>query len=939
MRRLSLLVVTAVLLIGGATQAQMFDITNPGDPVVGVPNDNNWPVAEIPPYAIDNAVTVKYLCFETSFVNLDGVVDTANGGAGFRVTPSGPKVVVKALRFASANDATERDPVAFRFSGSDDSINGPYTLIAEGTIDDFDQTTAWPRNSWISAPIPIKNRKAYLHYEVFFTDIRDRSPANSMQIGEVELLSDGSLPGTAGAPIPIDGATDVVRDIALSWAPGDMAATHDVYFGTVFTDVNEAGRADAKGVLISQDQTDTTFDPEGLLEYGRTYYWRIDEVNAAPDYTIFKGDVWTFTVEPFSYPIAAVTATASSAQPGMGPENTVNGSGLNDNDEHSTELPHMWMSSGTLPNWIQYEFDKVYKLDKLLVWNSNQLIETFLGFGAKDVTVEYSADGVTWAALEGVPEFTRATAAPTYQANTTVDLGGVEAQFVKLTINANWGGVAPQTGLSEVRFLYIPVQAFAPQPADAATGVSIDTELNWRPGREAEGHEVFLGADAAALAPVDEVAGSTATPGVLDLATTYFWQVNEIGGGGPYEGDVWSFTTETFIVVDGMESYNDDDNRIYDAWIDGLTDPAKGGSQVGYDISPFAEKAIAHTGQSMPLIYNNAGSAFAEATITFDPAQDWTASGVQSLSLWFRGAAGNTGQLYLKINNTKVAYDGDPADVAATAWRVWNIDLSTVGNVASVRTLTIGIEGSGATGTLYVDDIRLYPQAPQYILPVEPAAANLVAHYKFDEGSGTKVNDASGKGNHGTAFGNPKWSVGILGGAMTFDGTDDYIDCGNGASVSNVESVSVSAWIIVNAASRDHKIASNQSGVGGGYKMGLYTNSMVEFEVRTAANAATLNRTAPGGTALQMDTWYHVVGVYEQGKAIRTYVNGRLDRELLTTVVAAPSTGALMLGREAPAGAYWWQGQMDDVRVYNQALSAAEVAGLAGQTEPMHQAF
>ena len=103
-------------------------------------------------------------------------------------------------------------------------------------------------------------------------------------------------------------------------------------------------------------------------------------------------------------------ATASSAQAGMGPENTINGSGLNAADQHSVDLKQMWLSTGTQPNWIQYEFDKAYKLHELWVWNSNQLIEAFVGFGAKNVTVEYSLDGSTWTALAGVPEFARATA-------------------------------------------------------------------------------------------------------------------------------------------------------------------------------------------------------------------------------------------------------------------------------------------------------------------------------------------------------------------------------------------------------------------------------------------------------------------------------------------------------------------------------------------------
>ena len=193
---------------------------------------------------------------------------------------------------------------------------------------------------------------------------------------------------------------------------------------------------------------------------------------------VFKGNVWSFTVEPYAYPITGVTATASSNQPSMGPEKTVDGSGMT-GDLHGVESTTMWMSKGTpLPNWIQYEFDATYKLDKLMVWNSNQMIESFIGFGAKDVTVEYSVDGVTWTTLAGVPQFSQATGTVGYAANTTVDFAGAMAKYVKLTINKSWGGVTATTGLAEVRFSYIPVQARAPQPANAATGVSLNTDLN-----------------------------------------------------------------------------------------------------------------------------------------------------------------------------------------------------------------------------------------------------------------------------------------------------------------------------------------------------------------------------------------------------------------------------------------------------------------------------
>ncbi len=127
-----------------------------------------------------------------------------------------------------------------------------------------------------------------------------------------------------------------------------------------------------------------------------------------------------------------MTATASNSQAGMEPENTINGSGLSEADEHSTELKQMWMTTGMAkPDWIQYEFASVEKLHEMWVWNSNQMLESFLGFGAKSVTIEYSIDGQTWMTLEGVPEFAKATSSPTYTANTIVSFGGVLAKYVK----------------------------------------------------------------------------------------------------------------------------------------------------------------------------------------------------------------------------------------------------------------------------------------------------------------------------------------------------------------------------------------------------------------------------------------------------------------------------------------------------------------------------
>jgi len=170
--------------------------------------------------------------------------------------------------------------------------------------------------------------------------------------------------------------------------------------------------------------------------------------------------------------------------------------------------------------------------------------------------------------------------------------------------------------------------------------------------------------------------------------------------------------------VDDIEDYNDfEPDRVFDTWIDGWGDPTNG-SQVGYAEPSFVEKTIVHGGkQSMPLSYDNSTASHSEATANvanLPVSQDWTKYGAQTLVLYFHGTGGNTGQLYVKLNDSKVVYDGDAADIAKLQWKQWNINLASLGvNLQNVTKLSIGIDGNGASGTLYLDDIRLYRLAPE----------------------------------------------------------------------------------------------------------------------------------------------------------------------------------------------------------------------------------
>ncbi len=467
-----------------------------------------------------------------------------------------------------------------------------------------------------------------------FASDADASQKGTLHIDNVQIGK--VVAGKAKDPSP-DSVPDVPRDGTLSWTAGQYAKTHNVYLGTSLADANTADPAKA----VSQAQTGTTFQPAGPLEYGKTYYWRVDEVNAPPSNTVFKGDIWSFTVEPYAYPITGVTATASSSEKTTsGPANTINGSGLT-GDLHSTAGTAMWLSSmtGPTPVWIQYQFDKAYKLYELWVWNHDTDFEPVLGYGIKDVTIETSTDGTTWTLFKDT-QFAQAPAVGGYAHNTTVDLGGVMAQYVRLTAKSNWSMVGlKQYGLSEVRFFYIPVQARAPQPT--GKDISVDSSLDWRSGRDVTSEKVYLGTDKAAVsngtATAQTVTGHGFDPGSLNFGTTYYWKVDEVGT-ATYPGAVWSFTTQEYASIDDFESYTDaEGGRIYETWVDGWTNNT--GSVVGYLQAPFAERTVIHGGkQAMPFEFNNVKTPYySETQRTFDTPQDWTTNGADSLSLYFQG--------------------------------------------------------------------------------------------------------------------------------------------------------------------------------------------------------------------------------------------------------------------------------------------------------------
>jgi len=586
-------------------------------------------------------------------------------------------------------------------------------------------------------------------------------------------------------PIPADDAIDVPRDIILGWTAGAFTDKHDVYFGTVFDDVNQATTTvDPGGVYQGRIAPNIYTLPERLA-FGETYYWRVDEVNAPPDNTIRKAGVWSFTTEPFAYAIENITATASSSDTANGPENTANGSGLDATGLLHTKTgdDNMWLSSrdGVQPTWIEYEFNGVYKLHEMWVWNSNDSLEPAIGLGFKDVSIEYSVNGTDYTTLGTTHEFAQAPGTPDYAHNTTIDFGGVAAQYVRLTANNNWGGILNQYGLSEVRFLYIPIYAREPSPDSGATDVDVDVTLGFRAGREAVTHDVYFSSDEQAVidgtAPVETMTETSYGPLSLDLGTTYYWKINEANEAETpttWQGDLWDFRTQEYFVVDNFEDYNDyPPDEIFSTWIDGYG-VATNGSTAGYAEPDFlagehyVETTIVHGGkQAIPFFYDNTGgAAYSEAERTFALPQNWTEAGVQTLVLHFLGDPNNAvEQMYVKVNGSKVVYDGDAADITQAWWHQWNIDLASFGvDLQNVTKLSIGFGDEtgttpGGSGKVLLDNIRLYRSVlgPPVGIWIEAEAADSITSpmeiYDDQRASGAKY--ISTDESVGNSSGNP----------------------------------------------------------------------------------------------------------------------------------------------------------------------------------------
>ncbi|RKU06632.1 hypothetical protein C6501_18605, partial [Candidatus Poribacteria bacterium] len=202
----------------------------------------------------------------------------------------------------------------------------------------------------------------------------------------------------------------------------------------------------------------------------------------------------------------------------------------------------------------------------------------------------------------------------------------------------------------------------------------------------------------------------------------------------------------------------------------------------------------------------------------------------------------------------------------------------------------------------------------------------LVAYWAFNEGSGDTASDSSGNGHDGTLMGDPQWTKdGYFGGALEFDQDGDEVNVPYHADL-NQEAFTITAWANVEPGSANHRavISGRDEPPVSGYI--IYAEPGNKWQFWTGVG----NKWAPiTGPDINLGEWDHLAGTLADGKQ-KFYVNGEFVGET-DSAISLNSKQEFLIGAGANERAnheYLFKGIIDEVRVYNRALSEAEIASV-----------
>ena len=299
--------------------------------------------------------------------------------------------------------------------------------------------------------------------------------------------------------------------------------------------------------------------------------------------------------------------------------------------------------------------------------------------------------------------------------------------------------------------------------------------------------------------------------------------------------------------------------------------------------------------------------AVSPATLSFSATQGQANPAAKPISV----TNGGSGTLDVSVSDDAAWLAVTPSTATAPATLSAASDITGLAAGTYTATVTVTATTGGATGS---------PKTVAVTLTVASAASNLVGAWGFDEASGATANDASGRGNAGTISG-PTRAAGKSGGALSFDGVNDWVTIPDANVLDVTTGMTIEAWVrptAVGSLWRTVLFKEQPSSL-------IYALYAGDGAGRPAADVFTTADRGVSGTAITaLNAWTHLASTYD-GTTLRLYVNGVQAATRAVTGSIKASTGVLRIGGNGTWGDEWFAGLIDEVRLYNRALSAAEI--------------
>ena len=373
-----------------------------------------------------------------------------------------------------------------------------------------------------------------------------------------------TVSGQAKTPDPNNSAANVAFDKILRWTAGPGAASHDVYFGTTLSDVNNANR------LLGDLNGNGTVDRNDMSLLAE--YWLLDPAGSEPYAGVDDDNIVDF----FDY--------AMLAQDWMNSAGPV----FKGNQDANSFNP------GTLPFNTSYywRIDEVNGPDtaKGAIWSfTTQSGKAFSPSPANSASNVATNTTLSWTSGAGATShnvyFGTANPPPSQgnQSGTSFNPGTLAASTIYYWRIDEVGGSGTVTG-DLWSFTTQSGKAYNPSPANSASNVATNATLSWTASAGAISHDVYFGTTSPGTFRINQ-AGTTYSPGTLANSTTYYWRIDEVGGSGTITGDVWSFTTvplSTTPVYPYLTWRNDPTNSAVVNW---WNPTATGDSFVDYGLT------------------------------------------------------------------------------------------------------------------------------------------------------------------------------------------------------------------------------------------------------------------------------------------------------------------------------------------------------------------